>query len=158
MNRTLLATAAAVVFIGGGAAAFLLLRRPPLPKPSPRIAQESAHAAGIDRSMAAVRALHDAPVGQTPCESAYNAFKASDEVAKTMGAKAVVLKLAPRDEFLRRCDALPKELQTCLVPDYLSKHRDECEKARPAAGVLDPLVELRHATEPQRDEPASTPR
>ena len=158
MNRSILAVAAAVLLVGGGAAAFVLLRRPPPPKPSPRITQESAHSAGIDRSMVAVRALYEAPAGKTPCESAYNAFKASEDVAKAEGAKAVVLKLAPRDEFLRRCEALAKELQACLVPDYLAKHRDECAKVRPEPSVLDPLVELRHASEPQRDEPAPTPR
>ena len=154
MNRTLPAVAAAVVLLGGGAAAFVLLRRPPPPPPSPRLKLESAHSASIDSSMVAVRALYEAPPGATPCESAYNAFKASEDVAKAQNAKAVVLKLAPRDAFLQQCAALPKELQACLVPDHLARHRDECARAKPDPKVLEPLVELRRATEPQRDEPA----
>ncbi|HEX9102694.1 MAG TPA: hypothetical protein VF997_10845 [Polyangia bacterium] len=153
MSRSLLAALAAVLFVGGGAAGFVLLRRPPLPPPSPRLKQESAHAAGIDRSMAAVRALQTAPAGATSCESAYNAFKASDDAAKHEGAKPVVLALAPRDEFLRRCAALPKEVQACLVPSWLAAHREACDKVKPSPKTLEPLVDLRRAVDPQREEP-----
>ncbi|HEX3342990.1 MAG TPA: hypothetical protein VHS09_00405, partial [Polyangiaceae bacterium] len=91
---------------------------------------------------AAIVALERAPEGSTPCESAYNAFKASKDVSDTQGVKAVVHKLAPRDEFLAKCGALPAAAQSCLLPRYMVRHRDECDRARPSPETLSPFVEL----------------
>lgn len=137
----------AVIIVGG--AAFLVLRRsspPTAPRPLPA---EVGHGAAIDRSMAAVLAMQDAPEGNTPCESAYNAFKASYDVSQNTGAKAVVLRLAPRDEFLAKCAALPPAYQQCVAPKYLSRHREECEHVRvSAATALSGMVTLRERTPP----------
>jgi hypothetical protein len=132
-----------------GAGAALAFRRPVAPPPPPvSPAHESAHASGMDHAMAAVIAMQHAPEGSTPCESAYNAFKASQDVAQSQNVKAVVLKLAPRDEFLSKCSALPPAAQTCLVPRYLSRHHQECSSVRATADTLAPMVELMTRTSP----------
>jgi hypothetical protein len=151
VNRARLLVAALIL----GAAVFLVLRRhradlPPLATP-PVTSRESAHAAGIDRSMAAVLALQNAPDGATPCETAYNAFKASKDVSDTQGVKAVVLSLAPRDEFLARCAGLPPDTQACLTPRYMWKHRADCQRADPGA-KLSGMVELLRRTEPSHED------
>ena len=68
----------AVLIVGG--AAFLVLRRP-APPPQRPLPKETGHAVEIDHAMAAILALQRAPEGNTPCESAYNAFKASKDVS-----------------------------------------------------------------------------
>ncbi len=150
MNRNLAVTIAAVVLAGGGALAFFTLRPPPH-QHAP--AAPSAHGSGMDRAMAAANALYDAQEGKTPCETAYNALKTSDDVAKTQNAKSVVLRLAPRDEFLARCGALSPVTQQCLVPKYLRSHREECVPARPSPDVLKAMVELRQASQDDEGEP-----
>jgi hypothetical protein len=129
--------------VAAGAAVALFLRRPtPPPPPPPPPAQESGHGAGIDHAMAAALAMVRAPEGATPCETAYNAFKASYDVSQTQDVKAVVLRLAPRDEFLAKCATLPPDGQVCLGPRYAARHRPECEAARPTPEALSPMVEL----------------
>jgi hypothetical protein len=151
VNRARLLVAALIL----GAAVFLILRshRADAPRlaPPPTSSQESAHGAGIDRSMAAVLALQNAPEGATPCETAYNAYKASKDVSDTQGVKAVVLSLAPRDEFLARCAALPPDTQACLAPRYMSKHRADCQRADPGT-KLTGMVELLRRTEPSHED------
>jgi hypothetical protein len=144
VNRARLLVAALIL----GAAVFLVLRRHRADSPP---SQESTHGAGIDRSMAAVLALQNAPDGATPCETAYNAFKASKDVSDTQGVKAVVLSLAPRDEFLARCAGLPPDTQACLTPRYMSKHRADCQRADPGA-KLSGMVELLRRTEPSHED------
>jgi hypothetical protein len=147
-KRARLILAAAIV----GAALFLVLRRnhPPAPPTAapPVPGQESEHGAGIDHAMAAVLAMQNAPEGATPCETAYNAFKASKDVSDTRDVKAVVLRLAPRDEFLTRCADLPPQTQLCLAPRYMWQHRTECRGASPAAANLSGMVELLRRTDP----------
>ncbi len=155
-KRVRLLLAAAIV----GAALFLVLRRnhPPAPPPPapPAPGQESAHGAGIDHAMAAVLAMQNAPEGATPCETAYNAFKASKDVSDTQDVKAVVLRLAPRDEFLTRCADLPPQTQQCLAPRYMWQHRAECRGASPAAN-LSGMVELLRRTEPTVEDQSVVP-
>jgi hypothetical protein len=140
-----------------GAAVFLVLRRSQAPGPPPPPAtsvqgQESPHGAGIDRAMAAVLAMKTAPPGATPCETAYNAFKASKDVSDTQGVKAVVLRLAPRDEFLARCAQLPPQTQVCLSPPYMWSHHADCQGAKPPPDALTAMVEVLHRTEPTTNE------
>jgi hypothetical protein len=146
-KRARLLLAAAIV----GAALFLVLRRnrpPPPPPAAPTPGQESEHGAGIDHAMAAVLAMQNAPVGATPCETAYNAFKASKDVSDTQDVKAVVLRLAPRDQFLTRCADLPPQTQLCLAPHYMWQHQADCRGASPAAANLSGMVELLRRAEP----------
>jgi hypothetical protein len=151
VNRARLLVAALIL----GAAVFLVLRShradsPPI-APPPVASQESAHGTGIDRSMAAVLALQNAPDGATPCETAYNAFKASKDVSDTQGVKAVVLSLAPRDQFLAQCSGLPPATQACLAPRYMRLHRAECQRADPGVN-LSGMVELLRRTEPSHED------
>ncbi|MGD0529960.1 MAG: hypothetical protein ABSE49_32795 [Polyangiaceae bacterium] len=144
----------AVVIVG--AAAFLVMRRSrsaPTAVARPASSQETGHAVEIDHAMAAVLALQHAPEGATPCESAYNAYKASKDVSDTQAVKAVVQRLAPRDEFLAKCAELPPGAQACLVPRYLSAHRQECVMARASSEQLSPMVELLQRTAPIDDSP-----
>jgi hypothetical protein len=143
-TKTKLLLAALIV----GGAAFLVLRRSTPLAVRPLSQQESVHGAGIDHAMAAVLAMQRAPEGSTPCESAYNAFKASKDVSDSQDVKAVVQKLAPRDEFLAKCAALPPGAQACLVPRYSSRHKDECEGARASPDTLRPFLELLQRTPP----------
>src|SRR5438552_18631551 len=64
--------------------------------PAPKV---NAHGAGIDREMTALKAMFAAPEGATACETAWNAFKAGEEAGRQPGRTALVLKLAPHDEF-----------------------------------------------------------
>jgi len=123
--------------------------RAPKHKPPPLV---NAHGAGIDREMVALKAMYAAPEGPTPCESAYNAFAAGEEAGRAPGKTPLVLKLAPRDEFLGRCRALPAAAQPCLVPAYSRGHREECVKARPAPELLAPMFELKPMTGVQAGE------
>ncbi|HZS37791.1 MAG TPA: hypothetical protein VFF06_13230 [Polyangia bacterium] len=142
MNRKLTVAAAMLVAVAGAIAFFALRSPPPPPRPAPG---PSAHGSGIDNAMAAATALYDAPDGTTPCETAYNAFAHSEDVAKNAHVTAVVLRLAPRDEFLARCGALPPATQQCLAPKYLRGHREECARSRMSPDALKPMVELKQA-------------
>lgn len=152
MNRKVLVLAS-VVLVGGAAAAVFAAagrRAPEHPHPAP--SGSTAHGSGINRAMGAILVMYKAPPGNTPCESAYNAFRTSQDYATENDAVPVVLRLAPRDEFLRGCAALPPATQQCMVPAYLAQHRPECVKAKPSQEVLGPLVELK-----QREEPGPSP-
>jgi hypothetical protein len=142
-----------VALVAAGAAAWFVLRRPKLRDPS--TIGESAHGRGIDRAMSGMTALYDAPEGKTPCETAYNALARSEEVAKAQHATPLVLHLAPRDEFLAKCGALPPATQLCLVPKHLRDHHGECAKLRPAYEVMKGMVELRGADSAAENEPPS---
>lgn len=146
MNRQIAAAATLVLVAGVAVVVFGSTRRRAV-HPAPA-ASEDPHAAGIDRVMGAVVALYHAPDGGTPCETAYNAFKASLDLSTEKQLTPVVLKLAPRDQFLATCGGLSPVTQQCMVPLYLVDHRSECEKAKPPQDVLDSLVTMKHAAEP----------
>ena len=94
--------------------------------------------------MGAILALYRAPDGGTLCETAYNAFQASRDYSTRENTTAAVLRLAPRDEFLRRCEALPPASQHCMVPLYMTQHKDECQlQAKPSDDVFAKMVELK---------------
>jgi hypothetical protein len=149
MNVKLLA-AIAVLVVGGAGIVFIARSRahsrqqPTRTVPS---GKPSEHGDGMDQSMAAVRAMYSAPTGATPCESAYNAFQASLDVSNNTGAKPVIKKLAPHDDFIPRCQALPSLVQQCLVPLYLAQNRPQCEKVKPDRAVLNEMVEIQSLTE-----------
>jgi hypothetical protein len=148
--------ALAVGIVGVAGAVIVLPRlRASTPTP-PRPSAMSEHAAGIDRAMAAVLALYEAPEGKTPCETAYNGYKASLDVSTEQGVKAAVLRLSPRDEFLAGCAALPSAAQQCLVRRYAAQHQKQCDKSVFTDDVnaqLAKIVETVHATEPVREPP-----
>ncbi len=146
MNRRLIAAATLVLVAGVAVVVFGSARRRDSDHPAP--ATSSEHGSGIDHAMGAVVALYHAPDGGTPCETAYNAFKASQDLATQKNLTPVVLKLAPRDQFLATCGGLPPATQQCMVPLYLAEHRPECVKAKPPQDVLDSLVQMKHQAEP----------
>jgi hypothetical protein len=151
MNRKLLVGASVVVVGGAAAVVFASVNRnpPPPDHPHPAVSGSSAHAVGIDNQMSAILVMYDASPGSTPCESAYNALKTSQDYAGSHpDVTPVVLRLAPRDEFLQRCGALPPGTQQCLVPAYLSEHRDECAKLKPSRDVLNAMAELKESEKP----------
>ncbi len=122
--------AAALAIVGG--AAFLVFRRP---QPAPVVdghvtLRKVGHAEGIDQNMASILALLKAPEGATPCETAFNAYQHSLDVAKEQRVKSAVIRLAPRDEFLATCGALPADVQQCMVPRYDVDHKRDCDKVR----------------------------
>lgn len=145
----MLKRAVAVLLLAGGCLAIFFWRRSSQHSPPP---PPSLHGAGIDREMSAVRAMYSAPPGKTPCEDAFNAFKAADDLARTAHARAVVIHLAAREDFLARCNALPADAQSCLAPRYMARNREQCVHARPSAEVVKTMVELTlpgETTEPQ---------
>ncbi|HEY5243102.1 MAG TPA: hypothetical protein VIJ22_16595 [Polyangiaceae bacterium] len=152
MNRKLLVVAAVVV-VGAGAGTFAFFARRGPSHSHLASTQTSEHGVGMDQAMAAVRAEYSAPEGSTPCASAYNAFKASQDYAAEHDVTPVVLRLAPYDEFLQRCSALPEATQRCLVPRYMARRRAECDKAKPPADALAPMLELKAAAPPGAPDP-----
>lgn len=148
MNKTRIAAATLVLVIGVAVVVFGATRKRGGGHTASPDNSAVGHGAGIDHAMSAVVALYHAPEGATPCESAYNAFKASQDVSTTQNATAVVTKLAPRDQFLATCGGLPPLSQKCMVPLYLAEHRPECKPAKPAQDVLDSMVQMKHAAEP----------
>jgi hypothetical protein len=149
-NRKVLGLVVALLLVVGGGALILRRSREPgaafTPPPHPPPPTTSPHAAEIDRSMGSILALYHAPAASTPCETAYNAFYASQEYAARENATAAVLRLAPRDDFLQRCNALPAASQQCMVPLYLTQHKDECEGLKPSDDVMAAMVELKKRT------------
>ncbi|HEX8795744.1 MAG TPA: hypothetical protein VF765_32565 [Polyangiaceae bacterium] len=145
MNRRLIAAATLVLVAGVAVVVFGSTRKR---EQHAAPVTSSGHGAGIDHAMGAVVALYHAPEGSTPCETAYNAFKASQDIATQKNLTPVVIKLAPRDQFLATCGALPPPTQQCMVPIYLAEHRPECVKAKPSQDVLDSLVQMKHQAEP----------
>ena len=137
--------ALAVILAAGAIAAVFYLRtgkKPRHPRRPP--AQPDDHAA----LMAPVQAMLEAPEGATPCESAYLAIQAEQAAAKAKGVASFFARVAPRDEFLGLCNALPAESQPCMVPKYATFHRPECEAARPPDGALKGMFEARPTNDP----------
>lgn len=140
MGRKLVLAVAGLLLVGGAAAAVVLSRtRTPPHTPVPT---QNPHGEGMDRAMVALKAMYEAPEGKTPCETAYNAFKASKDVADAEHARPLVLSLAPRDDFFTRCNALTPAEQLCLAPSYSMRHRDQCVKAKPAPAALDGMFKI----------------
>lgn len=144
MNRKLVVIATAVLAAGIGVVVFGSVQRRSRAAP----AGPTQHGNGIDHAMSAVLALYKAPAGSTPCESAYKAFTFSQDFAAKQSVTPVVLKLAPHDDFMAKCGALPPLTQQCMVPLYLAEHRVECQKAKPSDDVLAGMVVMKHAAEP----------
>ncbi len=150
-TRRVVGLAVALLVLAGGV---LLLRSsgsvPAVVAPvHPHPPATSPHGAQIDHAMGAVLALYHAPEGSTPCESAYNAFKASLDYSSHESVKAAVLRLSPREEFLQRCNELPPATQQCMVPLYNTQHKDPCSLVKPSDATMRAMVEL----QPRREGP-----
>jgi len=138
---------AAIVLVAGGAAVAVF--GAPKRREHPHPAGSSSHGSGIDHQMSAMLAMYHAPEGATSCESAYNAFKYSQDWAAEKDVAPVVEWLAPRDEFLAKCAGLSPQVQQCMVPRYLSEHRSkECGGQKPPDDVFRSMVVLKGRGEP----------
>ncbi len=139
--------AVAVALVAGAVAAILYARsggRKPRHARRPAPAQPDGHAAALEPALA----MLEAPEGATPCESAYNAIQAEQAAAKRKGVASFFTSVAPKEEFLRLCGALPAEGQACMVPKYGTFHRQECEAVRPPDGALKGMFEVRPTKDP----------
>lgn len=126
--------------------------------PASGSAAQGAHAKSIDQSYSSVRAMYEAPDGATPCESLFNAITAEQEAAKGTKRGSIFSFVAPKDELLRLCAALPAEGQRCLVPAYQARNQATCLSAKPPSEQVDKLYVLRKDLDQVTDEePAPTP-
>jgi hypothetical protein len=155
MNRKLVSVAALVLVAGAAVALVGPLQRHFTPAPAAPTAPTSSHAAGMDHAMRSVLVMYKAPPGDTPCESAYNAFKASLDVSTQEHVIPFVLSLQPHDVFIARCNALPAQTQQCLLVAYKAQHQSECDRARPSREQFASLVELKGEDKPAS--PAAPP-
>jgi hypothetical protein len=142
--------AAAVVVVAGGTTTAILVSRARAQRPHAPPPADNPHGKAIDRELSALTAMINAPTGPTPCESAWNALQAGYQTSQKT-AHPLVLKLAPRDEFLTRCRALPTAAQPCLALAYSRRHREECVAARVDSKLLEPMFELKPSEGGERD-------
>jgi hypothetical protein len=143
MKKSVLLPLAVVLAIAGVITLVMVARARAIARAHPHASKINRHGEGIDRTMTALKAMFAAPTGATPCETAWLAFKAAWDVGHEPGRTPLVLKLAPHDDFLTRCTALPAGAQPCLAVAYSSRHREECVKARPPESTLQAMFELK---------------
>jgi hypothetical protein len=98
-------------------------------------------AAGIDQtdSSVSLMAMLNAPDQATPCLTAYAAIDAERAAMKLHNGTSMFTWIAPKDEFVARCQELSPALQQCMAPRYRRDHADDCSKARPTPDVLKKL-------------------
>ena len=80
------------------------------------------------------------PAARTPCEISYEQTKAfladapppplASEGTEKGRATTLEPSLAPREQYLRACEEMPRKVQECLVFDYAMAHEEECRIAR----------------------------
>lgn len=101
----------------------------------------NVEAAGIDQTDTAVSmmAMLNVPDQATPCLTAYAALEAERSTMKLHDGKSMFTWVAPKDEFVARCEELPSAQQQCMAPRYRRDHADACSKARPLPDVLKKL-------------------
>ena len=123
---------------------------PPAPTGSAQHAGDD-HAAEIDNEYATLLAMYKAPTGATPCESLYNAVLAEQAKAKELKRDSVFTFVAPKDEFMKLCAALPATTQQCLAPAYQSRHARDCEAVNMTNEKFETLFKLRGDLEPPKE-------
>ena len=139
MNLKLAALAGGLLLLAGGAAAYFWSHRHPS---GSHVSAVNPHRDGLEFATSPLTAMYNAPEGKTPCETAYNAYKAAEDVAqKDKRLRSPFKYLAPRELFLQRCAALTPEQQICFGPKYKSHHADECAKLLPSVEVRNQLFE-----------------
>lgn len=84
-------------------------------------------APGLDHANAPGHAMFEAPEGSTPCETAYNAYKAFDDTAKEIGRPTPWASMPDKPRFLANCARLPEAQQRCMQPKYGVQHHPECD-------------------------------
>ncbi|MEO8841096.1 MAG: hypothetical protein ABI591_33620 [Kofleriaceae bacterium] len=101
----------------------------------------NVEAAGIDQTDTSVSmmAMLNAPEQATPCLTAYGAIEAEGAAMKLHDGKSLFKWVAPKDEFIARCEELPVVQQQCMAPRYRRDHADDCSKGRPMPDVLKKL-------------------
>lgn len=146
-------TAAVLAASAAAVAVFLATRSDPRPEVPPAPLGPSPHGAAMDEAFASVVSMYHAPEGATPCESAYNAFAAEAEAARSLGRESHFAFVADRVAFLAGCEALAPEARPCLVPRYRVRHRGACEQALPPVEALSHLFVAREEPDEAPPEP-----
>jgi hypothetical protein len=102
----------------------------------------SVRATGFDQADASVsfEAMLNAPEKATPCETAYAAIQAEQQVTKLRGTHSMFEWVAPEADFLASCRALTEAQQQCMAPRYRHDHRDDCDRARPSPDTLAKMI------------------
>jgi hypothetical protein len=124
-KRKILLVAVAVALLLGGVALVILSQprsRPP-GRHHHKLNVDATSTREVDQRAAPLLARFQAPQGSTPCETAYNGFKASRD-ANPREFPAV---LPERDVFLERCSRLDEKSQQCMLARYAARHREECD-------------------------------
>ena len=103
----------------------------------------SEHGSSIDEELAPYKAMVEAPEGATPCETGWNAITAEQNAAKEAGRDSIFTWVAPHDEFIAKCETLPKEAQQCMAPKFSARNKALCQKLRPPPEQLDAMRKLR---------------
>jgi hypothetical protein len=86
-----------------------------------------SHAAGVEYRLAPLVEMGEAPEGSTPCETAWNAYKAFDDASKVQSSKTPYGVLPDKETLIARCSALPELEQKCLGPKFFSKNGALCQ-------------------------------
>ena len=81
---------------------------------------------------AALGAAAAPPKGDTPCEQAYNGVMAMVEAMEKSMPNQPSKKgeLPTKEKFMAGCNALPKDMQQCMVMAYNMAHQKECADAQ----------------------------
>jgi hypothetical protein len=129
------------VAIAGGVVAVVMLHKPAHP-PHHRVDTTAVSATSIDEADVSVSmvAMLNAPEAATPCETAYGAVDAEQAAAKLRGSKSLFKWVAPKPDFLARCQALAPEAQRCMMPRYRRDHSQDCLIAEPSEEIRKTLV------------------
>lgn len=71
--------------------------------------------------------------GGTYCEKAYDGLREVSEAYREE-APSAERRRPPKSSFMVVCRAMPEQAQRCLVPDWFSSHREQCERIREKMG------------------------
>lgn len=110
----------------------------PAPAPSP---EHGDHADPFGGMNAVHKAILNAPVGATDCETAWNAYDAMETALKAAGQPSAVQKHPDRQTFLDVCAGFTVIEQQCLNPRFKNVNADRCDAE--AMGVWSEADSLR---------------
>jgi len=155
MRKILMGAALAVALVALALGAYVLWFRAAQEQAVTRHGETNPHARAIDERYSPAIAMLKAPEGKTPCETAYNAYHAFDTAPDPYHIPRPWGKLPPKDVFIARCEAQPREVQLCLQPRYSTRNTSACEaplkRVYASNELFDPLRPSVSGKEPQPD-------
>jgi hypothetical protein len=101
------------------------LAEAPPSRPHHPLKRHEEHVKKVDAKMAPLTARFHAEPGATPCESAFNSFRAF--LKADVSRRNSTFALPERSVFLDRCQGLSKQEQLCLRPESAATHPDICQ-------------------------------